>query len=59
MLCYNSIIVPIVNYCNEKYPNDFDFGMTTNGTLLNDEVIKWLREHEFSLLLSIDGDKKT
>ena len=59
MLCYNSIIVPIVNYCNKKYPNDFDFGMTTNGTLLNDKVIKWLREHEFSLLLSIDGNKET
>jgi uncharacterized protein len=59
MLCYDNIIVPIVEYCNEKYPNDFDFGMTTNGTLLDEEKIIWLYEHKFSLLLSIDGNKET
>lgn len=58
-LCFDSIIVPIVNYCKEKYPNIFTFGMTTNGTLLNKERINWLKENKFYILLSIDGDKQT
>ena len=59
MLLYDKIIQPTVEYCEEKYPNDFDFGMTTNGTLLDDEKIKWFSDHRFSLLLSIDGAKDT
>ncbi len=58
MLCYESIMVPIVQYCNEKYPNIFHFGMTTNGTLLNEKRIKFLKENNFSLLLSMDGNQK-
>lgn len=58
-LCYDSIIVPTVKYCQEKYPNIFYFGMTTNGTLLNEEKINFLKENKFSLLLSIDGAEET
>ena len=58
-LCYDSIIVPLVNYCKEKYPSIFTFGMTTNGTLLNEKRIDFLKENNFSLLLSIDGDEDT
>ena len=59
MLCYESIIKPLVQYCKETYPNEFAFGMTTNGTLLNKERIDFLKENNFDLLLSIDGDKYT
>ena len=59
MLCYKSIIVPLIKYCKEKYPNQFSFGMTTNGTLLDKESIDFLYENNFDLLLSIDGDKET
>ena len=59
MLLYDKIIVPTVEYCEKKYPGEFHFGMTTNGTLLNEEKIKWLYNHKFSLLLSIDGAKIT
>lgn len=34
------------------------FGLTTNGTLLTDEKIKFFAENEFQLLLSLDGSKK-
>lgn len=59
LLCYNSIIVPLVEYCNNKYPNSFVFGITTNGTLLNTEIIDFLYENNFDILLSIDGDQTT
>lgn len=59
MLCYDSIIVPIVEYCNQIYPNDFKFSMTTNGTLLFPDRIKFLKENNVNILLSIDGDRAT
>lgn len=58
-LCFNSIIVPTVQYCEEKYPNSFSFGITSNGTLLNKEKVDFFKEHHFELLLSIDGAKTT
>ena len=33
----------------------FHYQVTTNGTLLTDEVIAYLVEHEFGVMLSIDG----
>lgn len=59
MLCYETIIKPIVQYCEEQYKDLFQFGMTTNGTLLSKEKIDWLQHYNFSLLLSIDGNKET
>ena len=59
MLCYKTIIVPIVKYCNKKYPNKFNFGITTNGTLLNKTKIKFLKQNNFNILLSLDGTKET
>ena len=59
MLCYNSIIVPVIDYIENKYPNSFYYGMTTNGTLLNKEVIDFIKKYNFQLLLSIDGNKET
>ena len=58
-LLWDEVIVPLVNYANQKYPNMVKFGITTNGILLNEERIKWLREKEIFPLLSIDGAKET
>ena len=58
MLCYNSIIEPLVEYCHQYYP-EITFGMTTNGTLLDKKKINFLKKNNFNLLLSIDGDKET
>ena len=43
----------------EKYPNEIDLGITTNGTLLNREKIDFLYNHNIHPLLSIDGAKET
>jgi len=34
------------------------FAMVTNGLLLNDDIIKFLIEHRFSLVISLDGVKR-
>jgi uncharacterized protein len=34
-----------------------DFSLTTNGTLLTDEIIDFFQEHRFGLTISIDGPK--
>ena len=59
-LCFDTIIKPIVEYVKNNFPeNSFRFGMTTNGTLLNKERIDFLKQNNFNLLLSIDGEKET
>lgn len=58
MLEYDSLIVPIVKWCEENNIN-IKWGMTTNGTLFTEERLKWLKEHNVGFLLSIDGDKET
>lgn len=62
MLQYNKLIVPYINWLEdnhifEKY--DLRLGMTTNGTLLDEEKITFLHNHNVGLLLSIDGDEET
>lgn len=47
-------------YCN-KYENDkpihFKYTITTNGTIWNDEIEKFLREKHFTVQISVDGNK--
>ncbi len=38
---------------------DVRFSMTTNGTLLTDEKIHFLAKHEFSVMVSLDGNKES
>lgn len=33
----------------------FHFSITTNGTLLNDQIISWLMDHQFAITVSCDG----
>ena len=57
-LMWNEIIVPLTNYIKKNnYP--ITLSMTTNGTLLNEKRIKFLKDNNFNLLLSIDGNEKT
>lgn len=57
-LCWDSIIVPLTTYIrNNHFP--IALNMTTNGTLLNKERIKYLQNNGISILLSMDGDKIT
>ena len=57
MLMWDEIIVPLTNYIRENnYP--INLSITTNGTLLNEEKIIYLKNKEIFPLLSIDGNKK-
>lgn len=53
-LQWENIIVPLV----EKYPK-INYSITTNGYLLNTNKIDFLKKHNFSVLLSMDGNKQT
>lgn len=62
MLGYEDIIKPTVEWAEEiglVSDHKLSFSMTTNGVLLNTERLKWLREHQVNILLSIDGDRIT
>lgn len=54
LLQFNEIIVPIV----EKYHNEIDFGITTNGVLLNEDIIDFFYKYNIQPLLSFDGVSK-
>lgn len=58
-LCWDSIIVPLSRYIREEYGKPFRLSMTSNCTLLDEERIRFMKEHEIGLLFSIDGDRET
>ncbi len=56
------LIKKVIEYTQEKKPNEeYIFYATTNGTVLTDEMKKWLVEHKevFVLGLSLDGKPDT
>lgn len=54
-LMWDTILVPLTNYIrSNNLP--INLAMTTNGTLLNEERIKFLKENKINILLSLDGD---
>jgi len=51
-----------VNYAtekNQKIGKNIRYVLTTNGLILNDENCQFLKQHDFTLLLSIDGMPET
>ena len=59
MLMWDSIIVPLTNWIRNEYKKPFSLGITTNGTLLDEEKIEFLKKNGVNLLFSIDGGKET
>lgn len=57
MLEYDTVIRPLVEWIHDELKERFRFSITTNGTLLTDERIGFMRRHGFGLLLSMDGNK--
>ncbi len=50
------IIKYTVSYIKQKYPNrSVGFSITTNGTIINDEIIDYFKQNNFLILLSLDG----
>lgn len=48
------VIKQVVAWC-ETQPCKFSFSMTTNGTLLNEEKLQWLKDKRFAINWSYDG----
>ena len=50
------IIKFTIKHFKEKYPDrKVTYSITTNGTILNEEIIQIFKENNFAILLSIDG----
>lgn len=60
-LLQKNIIKNTIDYIkSKKSKTKFYFGITTNGTLLDDEFLKYMKENDFiNIAYSIDGMKET
>ena len=58
LLMFDKIIKPLVEFANQEYPDTFIYSITTNGTLLTHEIIDFLTNNKFSIMLSFDGFKE-
>ncbi len=55
-----ALIRDVVAYAEERFgalDKKVDFTMTTNATLLTEEIVDWLDAHRFGLTISMDGPK--
>lgn len=59
LLMWDDIIKPLVLYVRNELQTPFSFSITTNGALITDEILDFLKEYRVSIHLSIDGDKET
>ena len=51
-----SLIKKVVEYANSRFETKrVKYNMTTNGSIINDEIIKFLTNNDFSLTISLDG----
>ncbi|MBK7142755.1 MAG: radical SAM protein [bacterium] len=50
-----ALLKETVRFGEELFPGRFDFRMATNGTLIDSEVIQFLRDHQVYFSLSLDG----
>lgn len=53
------LIYQVVQYCKSlpSLTKKFNFGITTNATLLDQEKLKYLKSNNFHITISLDGDK--
>lgn len=55
------VIKSTIDYCNQikdRGIRKFDYKLTTNGTVMNDEIIEFLRSRRLSIGVSLDGPKE-
>ena len=51
------LIKKSVEYITNKYTNDCEFIITTNGSLMDAKIAKWLMGYDFNILVSLNGPK--
>ncbi len=54
------LIREVVDYAEARFgeiEREVSFSLTTNATLLNEEIVDWLNQHRFGLTVSMDGPK--
>ena len=59
LLRYEDIIKPLVLYIREAYGVYYHIDLTTNGLLLDEEKLKFLKENRVNFMLSIDGSEQS
>lgn len=47
-----------VEYAKKIFNNDITFALTTNATLVTDEIAKFFADNDFNLIISLDGPEK-
>lgn len=60
LMAFN-VIVPVVEYgrkAGERFGKRVEFSMTTNGTLLSEEKIRFIAENAIGVSVSMDGPKE-
>ncbi|WDV47885.1 radical SAM protein [Clostridiaceae bacterium M8S5] len=59
LLRWDDIVSPLVSYIRTKYKDKYTLSLTTNGILLDEQKLKFMKKNKVGLLFSMDGDKKT
>lgn len=59
LLMWDSIIKPLTLRLREEVKKPFELSMTSNGILLDDKKIDFMKQHGIGLLFSLDGAKAT
>lgn len=58
-LMWDEIIKPLVLYIREDLKTPFTLSITTNGTLVDEDKLKFMKDNGVGILFSCDGDKIT
>jgi uncharacterized protein len=54
-----AVIRKVVDYCHEKSPSiATTFSISSNGTILDEEMVCFIHHHGISLLISLDGSRE-
>ena len=59
LLRWDDVVKPLISYirCTYRYP--YKLSMTTNGVLLTEDKLRYLKKMDVGILISIDGSKET
>lgn len=58
-LLKKDLVHKLLELVKNKYENIFNYSMTTNCTLIDEDIINLFKKHKFSIRASIDGDEYT